>query len=202
MVGMDKVIRLQNVAKIISGYQFRNDSIELSSGDWKFIQMRDVDSDNMIISDSVIGVDLSLKESSVDKYLLKIGDILFKNRGAKNGAALYDLGWPKTIASHQFLVIRLIDAGIVPEYLAWYINSETARLYFRQQAVGSTTLLVQKRTLEELEVIVPPIDVQKNIIKIQSFYRREKNLIERRMQLKSKYIDNVLSEYLNSMRKV
>ena len=72
MVGMDKVIRLQNVAKIISGYQFRNDSLELSSGDWKFIQMRDVDSDNMIIPDSVIDVDLSLKESSVDKYLLKM----------------------------------------------------------------------------------------------------------------------------------
>ncbi len=199
---MDKVIHLQNVAQINSGYQFRNDSPELSSGDWKFIQMRDVDSDNTIIPDAVIDVDPKLKESSVDKYLLKTGDILFKNRGAKNGAALYNLDWPKTIASHQFLVIRLTDAGIIPEYLAWYINSETARLYFKQQAAGTTTLLVQKRTLEELEVIVPPIDVQENIIKIGSLQRREKKLIERRIQLKSKYVDNILSEYINSMREI
>jgi restriction endonuclease S subunit len=199
---MSRVIQLQDFAQINSGYQFRNEFSELPPGDWKFIQMRDIDSGNIINPDSVIGIDFKIKDSTSDKYLLKKGDILFKNRGAKNSAAVFNLDWPQVIASHQFLIIRLTDAGIIPEYLAWYINSETARSYFKQQAAGTTTLLVQKRTLEELEIVVPAIDSQKNIIRIESLQRKEKSLIERRMELHSKYIESVLSESINSIRKI
>ncbi|HNX24774.1 MAG TPA: restriction endonuclease subunit S [Spirochaetota bacterium] len=201
MVRMNKVIQLQEISQINSGYQFRGDLPELQPGEWKFIQMRDIDSDNSINQDTVINIDFKIKEGPADKYLLNKGDILFKNRGAKNNAAVFNLDWPQVIVSHQFLIVRTTDNAMIAEYLAWYINSESAQLYFKQHAAGTTTLLIQKKTLEELEIVVPSIEIQKSIVEVEHLRNREKHLVSRKMVLRDKYIDKVLSECINSQRK-
>ena len=201
MVKMNKITQLQDISRVYSGYQFRNDLPELPSGEWKYIQMRDIGSDNLINPDSVISVDFNNKEKSTEKYQLNTGDILFKNRGAKNNAAVFRLNWQQVIASHQFLIVRVTDSGIIPEYLTWYINSDSAQTYFKQQASGTNTLLIQKKILEELEIVVPDIDLQRKIIEVERLRNMEKDLVKRKMVLRDKYIERVLSDSINSKRK-
>lgn len=166
--------------------------------------MRDVDPGNRIIADSVINVSFDEREavSLEERYRLRRNDILFKNRGSNNTATLYDLEWGNAIASHQFLIIRITSPAVLPGYLKWCINSKSAQSHFKQHATGATTLLIQKKALEELEVLIPDIETQKKIVTINLLHERERELMNRRIELREKKIETIMSECIKSIRKI
>ena len=67
----------------------------------------------------------------------------------------------------------------MPEYLAWFINQPPAQAYLAQQSRGTLVKLLPKNVFEELEVPVPPLPVQRQIIEIESLRAREEGLLKR-----------------------
>jgi restriction endonuclease S subunit len=194
---MNKKYRLRDLAEILTGYQFRKEQPVSSHGSIKFIQMRDIDKDNRINEKSVINVHLDIDDNQLNtRYLLLQNDIIFKNRGWNNTAAIYNLDWPSAIASHQFIIIRPHYNTVLPEYLLWYINNK-AQAYLKSNASGTTTLLIQKKAIEEMEVIVPSIQTQKKIIGIIKLNKRYNELQKRQIELQTIYINKKIDELIN-----
>jgi restriction endonuclease S subunit len=81
------------------------------------------------------------------KHLLK-GDVLFAAKGTKNFAAVFENHNQPSVASTSFFVIRLTDKKVLPQYLAWFLNSHPAQTLLKGQAIGTSIPSISKQVLE------------------------------------------------------
>ena len=92
-------------------------------GEYRFIRIGDIGSGGEISPDSVIRIQ---PNTPVPKaHWLRPGDVLVPARGQRTAAAAFRLDCEKAIVGPQFFVARP-KAGILPEYLAWFLRSECA----------------------------------------------------------------------------
>jgi hypothetical protein len=110
------------------------------------------------------------------KHLLKPGDVLFAAKGTKNFATVYEENYPAAVASTSFFVIRIMGKIILPEYLAWFLNSQATQVLLKGRAIGTSIPSISKQVLEQLEIIVPSIKMQKSILQITKLRNKEKTL--------------------------
>lgn len=188
-------MKLRDIAKIQIGYQFRAKVENTPDGDLHVIQIKDIDDDNLLNTEDLYKVKI---DKFSEKYLVDKGDILFLSRGTRNFATPINVHLHNTIAISYFYIIRLKKPRIIPEYLAWYINQQPAQNYIKSHARGSGILLIPKADFEQLKVSVPPVEVQKTIIKLDNLRREEEYLID---SLKEKRDHLVRSICLKAARK-
>lgn len=176
-------MRLRDVADIRAGYPFREKIEPVVEGTHWVVQIKDIGTDHRVKKEGLFGIKMP---PSADSYLLKPGDVLFQSRGSRNfGAPIVDLP-SNTIASGHLFVIRP-RRNIMPEYLAWYINQPAAQAHIKAHQRGSYVPLIPKDALNELEVAIPPIEVQQIIVQLERLRVREEELqraiCERRAEL-------------------
>lgn len=123
-----------------------------------------------------------------EKHLLKDGDVLFAAKGTKNFAAVFENHNEPSVASTSFLVIRPADKKVLPQYLAWVLNSYTTQTLLKGQAIGTSILSISKQVLENLEITVPNIEIQRAILQITKLRNKEKSLKQKIETLREKQI--------------
>jgi restriction endonuclease S subunit len=139
--------------------------------------------------------DLPSKDIS-EKHLLKDGDVLFAAKGTKNFAAVYQGNNPVAVASTSFFVIRLTDACLLPEYLAWFLNHPQSQSLLKGKARGTSIPSITKSVLEDLEIVVPSLEKQRIIVNLSKLALKETEIrmkvLERRKQLIEQQIINAI----------
>lgn len=96
--------------------------------------------------------------------LLRKGDVLFAGKGASYLSAVFDEDIP-AVASTSLFVIRITSAAICPEYLCWFLRQRQTQSYFKTFQTCTVTPLIRKSDIEELEVVVPEMNVQDKVVK-------------------------------------
>lgn len=132
-----------------------------------------------------------------EKHLLRNGDVLFAAKGTKNFATVYEYHNLPAVASTSFFVIRLTVKNVLPEYLAWFLNSHSTQMLLKGQAIGTSIPSISKQVLENLGIPVPVIETQKLILEIARLRNREKALkqeieILREKQIQQKIINKLV----------
>ena len=145
---------------------------------------------------STLHPDLSIKDIS-EKHLLCAGDILFAAKGTKNFAAVYEEHNLPAVASTSFFVIRLLDSKVLPEYLAWFLNNPNTQALLKAQAMGTSIPSISKLVLEELEIPVPTIEMQKSVVAISKLRWQEKNIYNKLESLRDKKIQIQITNAIN-----
>jgi len=136
---------------------------------------------------SVLHPDLIAKGIS-EKHLLKDGDVLFAAKGTKNFAAVFENHNEPSVASTSFFVIRPTDKKLLPQYLAWFLNNHNTQTLLKGQAIGTSIPSISKQVLENLEIAVPDIEIQKSILQITKLRNKEKSLKQEIEILREKQI--------------
>jgi len=136
---------------------------------------------------AVLHPDLAADRIS-EKHLLKDGDVLFSAKGTKNFAAVFENYNEPSVASTSFFVIRPTDKKLLPQYLAWVLNSHTTQILLKGQAIGTSIPSISKQVLENLEITVPSIEMQKAILQITKLRNKEKSLKQKIETLREKQI--------------
>jgi restriction endonuclease S subunit len=113
-------------------------------------------------------------------------------RGPKNFATLVDNELPDTVAANYFLVLRVEPERVLPAYLAWYLNCQPARAYFQTHQRGTSVAIVTKAVLGEMELPVPPIEIQRKIVRVNELLRAECRLVEERQALRASVVETAL----------
>lgn len=127
-------------------------------------------------------------EGISEKHLLKDGDVLFAAKGNKNFAAVFENHNEPSVASTSFFVIRPTDNKVLPQYLAWFLNSHTTQALLKGQAIGTSIPSISKQVLENLEITVPNIEIQKAILQITKLRNKEKTLKHKMESLREEII--------------
>lgn len=111
-----------------------------------------------------------------EKHLLIPGDVLFAAKGTKNFATIYEKHNLPAVASTSFFILRLTSKKVLPEYLAWFLNTPAAQGLLKWQAIGTSIASISKQVLDNLEIAVPGMETQKAILQITRLRNKEKTL--------------------------
>jgi restriction endonuclease S subunit len=171
-------IFLKQLAQFQIGYQPRGRIEPDPQGVCQIIQIKDLDDQGSLRTESLYRV--TPEVSNYARYNVNQGDVLFLSRGNRNLATPVDVSLVNTIAAGYFFILKLNSAIVLPEYLAWYINSTPAQQYIQNVARrGSHMLVVPKSALEDLEVDVPTLRTQQTIVALDKLSKKERSLLRK-----------------------
>jgi restriction endonuclease S subunit len=191
-------MKLRKIANIQSGYISRKKIESNTHGSHFLLQARNVDGDNLSYSTEALirfAPDLSKKDR-----VLRRNDVLFMARGTKNFSVLIEDLPDSVLAAGSFFIIRVRSEDILPEYLWWYLNQAPVENYLmRHTGRGVHMPVVTRAILENLEVPVPSMKIQKNIIETNKLMRREQELLDLLAKKKRQLATGVCLEALKDV---
>jgi hypothetical protein len=185
-----KAMKLKKLATVQTGYSFRG-RLEGSAADGiAVIQMKDLHGCNIITGNQMVKVAMKIPGTH---QLVRKGDLVFRSRGQNNSAALLKDDLDRAIVAAPLLRIRITRPEILlPEYLNWYISQQDAQSYFKSRLEGTHGGIISKQTLEELEVLLPPLEKQKIIAEVSALSDHEQELVRTLAAKKKTLITTIL----------
>jgi hypothetical protein len=171
-------MRLQDLAEIHSGYIARGKIESVAEGSHYLVQAKDVDGGLLTCTPDAF-MRFNPKLSRTDR-LLQENDLLFMAKGAHNFTIQLGRLPEPVLAAACFFIVRVSTTDILPGYLCWYLNqSPVARYLVQYSGRGVHMPVVRRAVLENIEVPVPPMDVQINIDALNALMLKEMNLLQR-----------------------
>ena len=123
--------------------------------------------DGKINTDNLVSVSQE-KTSELERYRLKMGDIVFSRVGSVGRAAVVterESGW---LLSGQMLRVRLANPAIDVKFLGYIIASHWFQKALANRLVGSTRKSINTEILSNLPMVAPPLDEQRKIAAVIS----------------------------------
>ena len=131
-----------------------------------------------------------------EHHLARKGDLVFRSRGhrATSAVLLDDPG--NTVVAAPLLRIRVTKPDkVLPEYLNWYISQRDAQIFLTSRAKGTVQKMINKQAIEDLEVALPSLEKQKNIVELATLSAREQTLLHALADKREQYISTVLMQF-------
>lgn len=177
--------RLLDIATVHSGIYAKPDY----QGEVYYVQARHFDSN--LEFDTQVKPDLKL-EGKIMKHLLQKGDVLLAAKGNDNFAVQYKGIIKPAVASSMFIVIRIKNYGVLPEYLAWFLNLGSTQKHLHTISKGSDLRSLTQSQVEQIEVVIPPLQTQHNIAQFYLLRKRERTLYRKLDELKEQELQSLL----------
>jgi hypothetical protein len=139
----------------------------------------------------------------LEKHILIEGDILFAAKGTNNFATVFRSDIGPAVASSSFFLIRILEqvrSQVLPDYLAWFINSPRSQSLLKGKAKGSNPPSITIRDLRDLVVPLPPMHVQELVLVINDLRVKERKLTTEIEDLKELYIQYHLTKAIETQR--
>ena len=124
------------------------------------------------------------------------GDVLIPLRSTRITAIVAQDVPPQTIALGHWAIITT-GPTLRPEYLAWYLGHPTTARQWRLAEVGSKIAFVPLSAVRELEIEVPPLDVQERIVSVDALHRRLGELERQLTDTRNRYVHQITKAALD-----
>jgi restriction endonuclease S subunit len=183
------IIKLLDLADIKTGITFRNRLLDNLNGEVEVIQMKDVDA-QCVISDRLMRISTDLVKP---KHLLQPGQIILLAKGKATRACLIDDTGRKQVISSAFFSLKVKSLQqVLPGYLQWYLNLPRAEQYFRAHASGTSMFSLPMSVLKNLEIPLPSIELQRQVLEVIRMRRVEKQTRQELEEKRDEYIRQLL----------
>ena len=113
-----------------------------------------------------------------ERYLTSENDVLIR-LSEPNTAVFIDKPLAGLVVPSQFITVKVTLEKVLPEFLAWTINSQQVRRQLEQYKNGTSLKIVNAGELGEININVLPLIEQAQIIKINQLYKKETELLSR-----------------------
>lgn len=181
--------KITEIADIQLGYQFRKKIESVDDGTNRVIQIRDFDEHRILHKEGLSRVKI---DKPAEQYLINKGDVLFLSRGHRNWAASIIDNYENTIAVSHFYVLKIRNASVIPEYIAWYINQAPAQEYLHNIARRGTHIpIIPLSAFKGLTVDLPDKETQKKIVELSTLMEKEKRLLNELQEKRSQLVKAV-----------
>ena len=179
--------KLEDIASITTGIYEKSQP----AGDTLYLQGKHFDESGAFREDLIVFQELQADER-LSKHLLKDGDILLIAKGESNRACLYQHDIGQAVASSTFFVIRLAEERLLPVFLQWYFNTEYMQELLSGLSKGTQISSLSKKVLSEIEIPIPPLKTQKQILEMQGLWDKEKSITVELLNLKDSMYQKLL----------
>lgn len=180
------------------GYPFRARLERDPNADVAVIQMKDIDEANLLHTENLDRVSLpDLK----DHYLVHADDLIFRSRGHTNTAALVAADPGRAVLTAPMMMIRVKTPNVLPFYLNWFINQPSTQARLTRALEGTSVKMISKATLEALEVPVPSVQKQRQIVELAALGAEEQHLSRELTRLRKTYVEGILMRYAQNARR-
>ena len=100
----------------------------------------------------------------LSRYKMKPGDILLGRKGDVGRAVLVNSEYKDFIVGSDVIRLRLLNSELIPEYLYYFMLTPKTRAWVARHASGTTMPGINEKLLHKLEVPIPTINAQTDII--------------------------------------
>ncbi len=186
-------MKIKKLATVQMGYSFRSRLETSEDGGVAVIQMKDLLNDDTVSCDGLVKVDL---DAVKEHHLAQKDDLVFRSRGHVNTAAILLEDPGRAVVAAPLLRIRVTRPDkLLPAYLNWYISQRDAQIFLTSRAKGSGQKMISKQTIEDMEVALPSLEKQKNIVELATLIAREQTLLHTLADKREQYIGAVLMQF-------
>jgi len=186
-------LKIKQLATVRMGYSFRSRLEASRGGEVAVIQMKDLLQDNTVGCKKLVKIEM---ETVKEHHLAQKGDLVFRSRGQITTAAILLEDPGKAVVAAPLLRIRITKSDkILPEYLNWYIGQRDAQIFLASRAKGTVQKMISKQAIEDLEVYLPSLEQQKNIVELAKLSARERTILNTLSEKRDQYISTVLIQF-------
>lgn len=119
---------------------------------------------------------ISKKDASLQTAIAQEGDVLISRSGTLGLATVIPDYLNGSIYGSYFILTRPDSTSIMPDYLAFYLNSLAGKLQTEQANTGGIQTNLTIPVLQSLRIACPPLSVQQKIVdKVNQSYDAEDN---------------------------
>ena len=192
-------MKLQDLASVRSGLVLsRKQAKEPSEYRYPLINLRCIQQEGTIqLKEADI---YEAKEPLKEEYLSQSGDIIVRLT-APYTAVLIDETTSGMVVSSNFVVIRVEDKSLLPEYLFWLLNTEKIKRKIYENATSNMLGAVNARFLADFELVLLSEEDQCNISQFNLLAKRERQLLRMLAEEKEKYYAGVLNQAYKRAKK-
>lgn len=184
--------KIKQLATVQMGYSFRSRLEASIGGKVAVIQMKDLLQDNTVDCKALVNIDM---ETVKEHHLAQKGDLVFRSRGLITTAAILLEDPGKAVVAAPLLRIRITKPEkILPEYLKWYISQRDAQIFLTSRAKGTVQKMISKHAVEDIEVYLPGLEQQKNIVDLAKLSARERTILGMLAEKRKQYISTLLMQ--------
>jgi restriction endonuclease S subunit len=138
--------------------------------------MKDLTEDNLVDHRNLVFIELNdLK----DHHKVELNDLVLRSRGQTNTAALVHLNTAPSVVAAPLLRIRVEKDSILPAYLCWFINQPSSQTFLQSRATGTAMRMIGKSVLDDLEIMVPSMNMQQHIVRLEKLSSQEQRLMNK-----------------------
>jgi len=178
------------ISEIRMGVSFRTRLEPDPEGEISVIQMKDIDDTNLLHSEDLIRI--RMPELKKESHIIQREDLLFRSRGLTNTTSLVTIDLQHTVLAAPMMVIRAKKDIVLPTYLHWFLNLPTTQAVLAKQAEGTSVRMISKATLDVLEIPVPSLARQKEIVELINLASEEERLTQELLKQRKRFIEGFL----------
>lgn len=192
-------MKLQDFASVRSGLVLsRKQSKEPTEYRYPLINLRCIQQEGSI---DLNELDIyEAKEPLKEEYLSKQGDIIVRLT-APYTAVLIDDFTSGMVISSNFVVIRVEDEQLIPEYLFWLLNTQKVKRIFYENTTSNMLGAVKAKFLMGFELTILPVEVQKKIAQLNLLAKKENQLLKELAAEKEKLYSSLLEQAYKKMKR-
>lgn len=134
-------------------------------------------------------------DSLPQRYFAEKGDILMRLTDPNTAVHVNEEQEGLLVPSY-FVKIKVSDKRYLPEYVAWYLNSEETKRELRKVQSGTRVTSTSKKVLGILDIKEMPVEKQQRIVDLTQLHQKEKVLYKKLIKEKEKQLAAATAEIM------
>lgn len=194
---MIKNIKLGDISDITTGLVVRRKEAtpgnELHS-EYKILTLKSFDQNGWLIEENLENFKSSEK---IDfKYLTIAGDVIVRMSSPYTAVPI-DKNLENIVVPSLFVIIRVTNKYILPEYVSLYLNSDEIKKQYSKEARGSIIQIVKTSSYKNFEIPFLELNIQDKVVELNHLMKKEKILLLKLMQQKDLLNNSIMTKILN-----
>ncbi|MFI8714530.1 restriction endonuclease subunit S [Brevibacillus brevis] len=177
-------MRLGDIAEIRTGLVLTRKKATIQyniQAKYRLLTLKNIDESGIFNNESF---DEFLSNDLLEKhYFTEIGDVLIR-LSQPNTAVFVDEQYYGLLVPSSFAIIKVNQLMCMPEYLAWYLNSDEVKKEFERSQAGTRIPTTNKNVLETLQISLVTLEKQEAIMELFKLHQKEKALYIKLIQEK------------------
>ena len=179
--------KLKDIALSQMGLPFRSRMEPDADGNVAVIQMRDLTEDKL---DYRTLMTVNINDLN-ERHLVQYKDLICRTRGQNTTATIIDQEPGRAVVAAPLFIIRATSEKLLPEYLYWFINLSSSQAFLHSRATGTAMTVIGKSALDALEIPLPNLETQEQIVALADLLNKEQRLMKNLAEQKEKLVKTI-----------